>query len=285
MEVITIKIGFIGAGKVGFALGKYLSENNINLVGYYSKNINSAIEAAKFTNSKFFTSIKGIIKECDTIIITTPDSVIEEVWNSIKKLCINEKIICHCSGSLSSSIFSEIDNYSSYGYSIHPIFAFSDKYNSHKNLKSAFITIEGAEKYLNNIKELFSSLGNTVKVISKENKYKYHCASVMVSNHIIALINNSVSLLKECNFTDIEAIEALYPLIKNNIENVYTKGVKEALTGPIERGDVTTIKGHLDVLDGDVKAIYTLLSRSLLNIAKEKNAYRSYEKIELMIGE
>ena len=102
----------------------------------------------------------------------------------------------------------------------------------------------------------------------------------MVSNHIIALINNSVSLLKECNFTDIEAIEALYPLIKNNIENVYTKGVKEALTGPIERGDVTTIKGHLDVLDGDVKAIYTLLSRSLLNIAKEKNAYRSYEKIE-----
>ena len=50
MEVITIKIGFIGAGKVGFALGKYLSENNINLVGYYSKNINSAIEAAKFTN-------------------------------------------------------------------------------------------------------------------------------------------------------------------------------------------------------------------------------------------
>ena len=93
MEVITIKIGFIGAGKVGFALGKYLSENNINLVGYYSKNINSAIEAAKFTNSKYFTSIKDIIKECDTIIITTPDGVIEEVWNSIKKLYINEKII------------------------------------------------------------------------------------------------------------------------------------------------------------------------------------------------
>ena len=89
----------------------------------------------------------------DTIIITTPDGEIKNVWDSIKKLSITGKIICHCSGSLSSKVFSDIDNHKAYGYSIHPMFAISDKYNSYKNLNKAFITIEGSEKYLLNIKE------------------------------------------------------------------------------------------------------------------------------------
>ena len=38
----SAKFGFIGAGKVGFSLGKYFSNNNLNLSGYYSKNVDSA---------------------------------------------------------------------------------------------------------------------------------------------------------------------------------------------------------------------------------------------------
>ena len=101
-----MKIGFIGAGKLGFSLGKYLVENNINVSGYYSKNLGSSKDAAIFTNSKYYESLKSIIEDCDTIFITTQDGVISEIWNSISQLSINNKIICHCSGSLSSNIFS-----------------------------------------------------------------------------------------------------------------------------------------------------------------------------------
>ena len=182
MEVITINIqltdlqsqnnkfmrfGFIGAGKVGFSLGKYFSDNNLNLSGYYSKNINSAKEAAMFTNSNYYTKLDDIIKNSDVIFITTPDGIIKSVWDSINKELINNKIICHCSGSLSSEVFSNIENHNSYGYSIHPLFAFSDKYNSHKTLNKAFVTIEGSQEYINYFIDIFTSLGNKVKVISK----------------------------------------------------------------------------------------------------------------------
>ena len=53
-----MKIGFIGAGKVGFSLGKYFLEHEQNISGYYSKNINSAIEAAKFINVEAFNSLE-----------------------------------------------------------------------------------------------------------------------------------------------------------------------------------------------------------------------------------
>ena len=52
MEVISIKIGFIGAGKVGFSLGKYLKVNKITVTGYYSRNEDSSKESFNFYRYK-----------------------------------------------------------------------------------------------------------------------------------------------------------------------------------------------------------------------------------------
>lgn len=280
-----MKIGFIGAGKLGFSLGKYLVESNINVRGYYSKNLDSSKEAAIFTNSKYYVSLKDIIDDCDTIFITTPDGVIEEVWNSISKLSIENKIICHCSGSLSSDIFSNIEDHKAYGYSIHPMIAFSDKYNSHKHLKYATITIEGVKYHLDIFKDIFESLGNKVKVISKDNKAKYHAASVFVSNNVIALFNTGVELLNDCGFTEEEAKESLYPLIINNIKNIGDKGIVNSLTGPIERGDSGTVEKHLQALNNEERELYILLAKKLIKIAKIKNVDRDYSNLEKMIGD
>lgn len=280
-----MKIGFIGAGKLGFSLGKYLIENNIKVNGYFSFNINSAKEAAIFTNSKYYNSLKSIIDDCDTIFITTPDGVIKEIWNSINKLSIKNKIICHCSGSLSSNIFSNIECHGSYGYSIHPMLAFSDKYNSYKQLKGATITIEGSNDYLDTFKVMFESLGNNVKIISWENKAKYHAASVFVSNHAIALFNTAIELLNNCGFSDQEANEALYPLMINNVKNIGNKGVVDSLTGPIERADSETVERHLEALNKEDRELYILLSRKLIKIAKLKNNNKNYTQIEKMIGD
>lgn len=280
-----MKIGFIGAGKVGFSLGKYLSINNLEITGYYSKNINSAKEAAVFTNSNYFSNLEDIINQSNIIFITTQDSFIKDVWDNIKNFTLKDKIICHCSGSLSSNIFSNIAGHDAYGYSVHPMFAFSDKYNSYKNLNKAFISIEGSKENINLIKDIFETLGNRVKIISKDTKYAYHCASVFASNHVVALINIATALLKNCGFTENEAIEALYPLILNNIQNINEQGIVNSLTGPVERADINTVKGHISSLSGIDKDLYLLLSEKLIEIAKVKNTNIDYSNLEKMIGE
>ena len=72
-----------------------------------------------------------------------------------------------------TSINTPIRKYGAYGYSIHPMFAINDKYNSYKDLPNAFITIEGHKEYQEKLKQLFLSLGNKVQIISKENKSLY----------------------------------------------------------------------------------------------------------------
>lgn len=285
MEVINIKFGFIGAGKVGFSLGKYLKENNIDISGYYSKSQHSAREAAIFTKTKQYNNLENLIKDSDTIFITTPDSEISVIWSEIDKLSIKDKLICHCSGSISSEIFSNINNHGAYGYSIHPMFAISDKYNSYKNLSQAFITIEGHKKHIEFLKQLFSQLGNDVAIISKENKVLYHAASVTVSNLVLGLINNGINYLEECGFTHDMAIKALYPLIEFNLKNIREKGAINSLTGPVERGDLLTVINHLSVLKEEDKELYKLLSKNILKIAKIKNPDRDYKNLDEYLGE
>ncbi len=283
--MIVIKFGFIGAGKVGFSLGKYLNENGILLTGYYSRNHNSAKEAAEFTGTKSFLNLQQLVQESDIIFITTPDGEIQGVWNELKELSINNKLICHCSGLLSSEIFSDISKFGAYPYSIHPMFAISDKYNSYKNFRKAFITIEGHEKYINELAEIFKSLKNPVKIIDKENKSLYHLASVISSNLVLGLIDNGVNYLKHCGFSEELAIEALYPLISNNIENIKTLGTVKSLTGPLERGDLSTMKTHMSCLNYDDKILYRALNNNLLKVAKKKNQNRDYSEIKEFLGE
>ena len=153
-----MKFGFIGAGKVGFSLGKYFAERGLNLSGYFSEFEEDAIKAAEFTGSHSFHTMKSLVEDSDVLFLTVPDGQIENTWNQLKEIFRAEmsetsfkshfrnKIVCHCSGALSSEIFSEIATFGCYGYSIHPLFAVSDPYHSYKELSKSYFTIEGTSE-------------------------------------------------------------------------------------------------------------------------------------------
>lgn len=275
-----MKFGFIGAGKVGFSLGKYFAENGHEITGYFSEIYEDAVEAAEFTKSKSYDDMEQLAEDSEILFLTVPDGKIEDVWNKLKESHISNKIVCHASGALSSEVFSDITEYGSYGYSIHPLFAVSDKYNSYKELSNSYFTIEGPPEKSDEIKALFESLGNHVCMLSPENKVKYHGAAAIASNLVAGLISISEELLKECGFDDESTHKALTPIIRGNIEHIINDGTVNALTGPIERNDINTVKKHLLNLEGNNKEVYKAVSRQIVNIAKVKNADRDYSEME-----
>ena len=83
-----MKVGFIGAGKVGCSLGKLFAETQHNLTGFYSLTSSSAESAAEFTNSTYFQNLEDLIQDSDTVFITVPDDSIERVWEQpFRLLC------------------------------------------------------------------------------------------------------------------------------------------------------------------------------------------------------
>ena len=280
-----MRTGIIGAGKVGCSLGKYFRLNNLKVTGYYDVNENLAKEAATFTETTFIEDLETIVKISDTLFLTVPDDLITTVWNQMKDMSLEGKFICHCSGALSAGdAFPGIDKCGAFGYSVHPLFAVSDKYNSYKELSHAYFVIEGDEKHREEIAGIFNNLGNEVRYIAAKDKVKYHCAAAVCSNHVVALIQESLDLMQECGFDEESALKALAPIMLGNMQHIAEHGTVNSLTGPVERADVKTVEKHLNCLDEKQQMLYRLLSEVLISIEEKKNPGRDYGRLKHILG-
>ena len=252
-----MRIGIIGAGRVGVTMGKYLGDAGVEVTGFYSKTTQSAVQAAEFTGTTVYKSLQDIVEASDTLMITTPDGVISEVWDCIAGYELTGKILCHCSGSLSSNVFSGIEQTGAVGCSIHPMYAFSDRFTSYQNYEP--------------LAQMCRELGHTVLYLRAENKVKYHAAAAMVSNDMIALFQTVLDLLEQCGFAREDSVGLLRPLVMGNVSNMLDKGPVAALTGPVDRGDTETVHKHLDALaDSEAGEVYRVLGKVLVKIAEQK---------------
>ncbi|MBE5906805.1 MAG: DUF2520 domain-containing protein, partial [Lachnospiraceae bacterium] len=191
---MCMRFGFIGAGKVGVSLGKYLVNGGVQVVGYYSRTKASGKEAADFTATRHFFEMKDLITACDAVILTVPDKEIVPVYEEAKAFITKPTCFIHCSGLETSDVFYDRTKYKSYGYSIHPLLAIHSKYESYRELSKAVFTIEGDLEYREELRELFAGLGNPIIPIEKEQKAKYHAACVFGSNLMLGLLEQSFQL-------------------------------------------------------------------------------------------
>lgn len=281
-----MKIGIIGSGRVGFSMGKYLTDKKVEIVGYYDRHPERAAEAAHFTGTDSYPTMEALVEASDTLFLTTPDAEIAKAWDCIAKMSeksnLCNKIICHFSGSLSSVVFQGIEATGASCASIHPMLAFSDKYSSYQQLNHAFLTIEGMPMAVEKMCTLFTKLGNQVCEIDKSCKELYHCAASVLSNQVIAVLESGYEMLEQCGFSREAAMQATHGLVLGNVENVLAKGCQAALTGPIERGDALTVKKHLAALKEDEKnyEMYVNLGEKLVQIAEAKNPEKDYQEIK-----
>lgn len=276
-----MRVGFVGAGKVGFSLGRFFADKGIHVTGYFSRHIESAREAAAFTKAKAFMSLEDLVEASDAIFLTVPDGEICSTYMQIAAVGIHGKQICHCSGALCSmEAFPDIADSGAKGYSIHPLFPVSDKLTSFRKLQDAFFCIEGTDdEGVLRWKQLLENMGLAVRVIESESKVKYHAACVMASNLVCGLFDESIMLLSECGFDEKLAVSAISALAKTNLEAILSKGPVLALTGPVERNDAATVKKHIECLDEAQKEFYKASTRRLIETAKKKHPGRDYSEL------
>ncbi len=280
-----MKIGFIGAGKVGFSLGKFFAQGGVPVTGYYSRHRESAQEAALFTGTKEYGELHALVQDSDALFLTVPDGTISSVFETLKGFDLSGKQICHCSGALSAREgFPGIAETGAFGYSIHPLFPISSKRLSCRELPGAFFCLEGDGPHLPRWKALLESLGPSVQIISGANKVRYHAACAISSNLMCALVQESLDLLESCGFSRELGLKALSPLMRSNLEHIIETGPAEALTGPVERGDTATVAKHLDCFPSrEERDLYRVVSEKLVQVARARHPERDYEPMKHLL--
>lgn len=282
-----MKIGFIGAGKVGSTLGKFFSEGGVPVTGYYSRHRESAQAAAQFTDTEIFHSISSLVAQSDVIFVTVPDREITRVFQSIQTCDLAGKQICHCSGAMTGTeAFPGAEAAGAAAYSIHPLFPISSKTTAYRELEGVFFCLEGPEPGLSNWCDLLSKLGCRTFTIQSEDKVKYHTACSIASNLVCGLLQESLELMEQCGMDDTTALEALRPLILANVNHVLQEGPEQALTGPVERNDTKTVSRHLSAFSHpEDQQMYCAVSRKLVELAERKHPDEEYSMMKTILEE
>lgn len=271
-----LNIGFVGAGRAGTNLAKYFAESGLNISGFFIRK-NASLQEFPF---KLFTNLTLFIKECDVIFLTVQDDKIVSVVNQLSNL--NEdftgKAFAHTSGSNSVSQLNPLLEKGASIFTFHPLQSFSSMKSDTSMLKNMHIFVENGENP--SVEEILKTIGNPFHNISTEDKSKYHCAASIISNLSTGLIDFGFELMEDLGVSREESREAFRALIEGTNNNILRHGTKEALTGPISRGDFTTVQKHLDILDEEQSALYRLLAMRTLRLAEGKITPEQYKKIE-----
>ncbi len=284
-----MEIGFIGAGKVGTAMGIYLDSLGLSVSGYYSRSISSANKASLYINSNVYDDLRRLVVASDFLGITTTDDAITDVVHQLQQLSVNwkEKAFFHMSGVYSSKILEPLAKLGASVFSLHPMLSISDPPHSAVGLKDAFYTFEGTGNKRKEVLERISGWGKKVIEIAPKDKVMYHTAATVVSNYLVTVLDLGIQMLEKIGFSEDAAIEVIEPLVRKTLNNTIELGTVKALTGPISRGDIRTIHQHIENLNTTNNTwlgLYRVLGLQTVEIA-ERTGKLSQEIITQLKGE
>jgi predicted short-subunit dehydrogenase-like oxidoreductase (DUF2520 family) len=157
---------------------------------------------------------------------------------------------------------------------LHPLVSFADPRVAIEGLTQVAFGIEGDEPARAMAKRIVRALGARAVFLEAENLALYHAGAVIASNYVVAMADTAQTLLVKAGVPPDQALPVLIPLLTSVVQNLAQLGLPGALTGPVERGDVTSVERHLETLEArapELIALYRLVGRDVLRLAREKS--------------
>jgi len=251
------RIGFIGVGKVGTAFGVRLSEQGFPVVA--AMDIVPS-ESRRFADSvpgcRIYDSAQELADETDFVFITTPDDVISKVAAGVSWR--RGQSVVHCSGANSAAILEPARHVGAHVGCMHPCNTFASIAQSLQNLPGSTFTLEAEEPVLSDLKRFVESLNGRWMMLREEDKGLYHASICIACNYMYTLVNIATGMWKHFGISQPDALSACMPILKGTLNNLEHVGFPGCLTGPIARGDVSTIRTHIAALEKKEPAIVPL---------------------------
>jgi predicted short-subunit dehydrogenase-like oxidoreductase (DUF2520 family) len=289
----TPVVVIMGAGVVGTAIAARLVRAGVPVAGLHGRQAELS-DAASAISGVLSSSgdIPEILSQSDVVIISVRDERIREVVDRLvrEKRLNKNQVLLHTSGAnASGEILAGARAYVKALGTLHPLVSFADARLAVEGLRTVAFGIEGDPIARRIAEKLVSLLGAHSVVLDSRDLAVYHAGAVFVSNYVVALADIGRGLLIEAGVPADQALPTLIPLMTSVVQNLAQVGLPGALTGPVERGDVSSVERHLEALKRRAPQavdIYRIMGREVLRIARSKGPLDAdaLAKLETLFG-
>ena len=266
------RIGFVGAGTVGKSLAVALSRQGYPVVAAASRTISSARSLAELVPGCVAHPSAGeAAQESDIVFITSSDDAIGAVASSISWR--PGQGVVHCSGAASLDVLDPAQGRGAIAGAFHPLQAFSSVEDGVKSIPGTTFGIEGNAEIQSYLKDMALAIGGNPIFLRAEDKPLYHLSGVMLGGLLSTLVAVAAQLWEHFGIQRSEGLKALVPMMRQVSINMESLGIPGAVAGPYARGDLGTVRKHLEALQErapDVLPVYCELALVGLPFAVEK---------------
>lgn len=248
--MLQLSMGVIGAGRVGAVLASRFRTAGYPLVGVSGRSEASQLRISTLLPGVDVMTPIEVAAASDILILAVPDDSLIRVAEELAASGAVRpgQYVLHTSGRHGVDALASLTRLGARAIAFHPAMTFTGTPVDLDRTPVFGLTALPAEHAL--AEELVAALGGTAMWVAEADRALYHAALAHGANHLSTLVAQAMDLLRGVMEGGADAVDpaaVLRPLLGAALDNVLAYG-DAALTGPVVRGDVTTIRAHVDAL-------------------------------------
>ncbi len=262
-------IGIVGAGPVGTTLGTAFAAAGWPVAAVASRDPERrAAFRSRVPGARGFAEAAALLDEVELVFLCVPDDAIPRVAGGLR--LYSGQALVHTSGALGPEVLEAAMAAGTQAGTFHPLVAFADVDRALDALRGATVAIEGDDSLAGLLADLAEAIGAVPVRLAPGTKAAYHAAAVLAAGGFVALLDAIARLGASAGLDERTSLALYGRLSEQTLANARRLGVAAALTGPIARGDVGTVRLHvaaLEALAPDVLDLYRALAEREIAVA------------------
>lgn len=241
-------VGVVGAGRVGAVLGAALRDAGYPVVAVAGESDASRRRAGELLPGVPLAKPSVVSRSCDVLLLTVPDDMLGNVVTVLSNAGAIRpgQLVVHTSGRHGLRVLAAAAAVGARTVAMHPAMTFTGTAVDLPRLAGCVfgVTAEADEHEV--AERLVADLGGRPMWVPEDRRTLYHAALAHGANHLVTLVTQAVEMLAAAGADnpDLRPSDTLRPLLTAALDNALNQG-DSALTGPIVRGDVNTVRAHL----------------------------------------
>jgi predicted short-subunit dehydrogenase-like oxidoreductase (DUF2520 family) len=238
------RIGVVGAGRVGAVLAAALRDAGHEIVAAAGESAASRTRLETLLPGVPVLKPSAVARACDVLLLTVPDDMLANVVEMLSASgAIHEgQYVVHSSGRHGLAVLAPAVARGAHPVALHPAMTFTGTDVDLPRLAGCVFGVTAGDDERAFTEALVADLGGSPMWVPEDRRTLYHAGLAHGANHLVTLVSEAMGLLRAAGADD--PAGTLRPLLEAALENSLSYG-DAALTGPIVRGDVNTVRAHL----------------------------------------
>jgi predicted short-subunit dehydrogenase-like oxidoreductase (DUF2520 family) len=238
------RVGVVGAGRVGAVLAAALAAAGHEVVAAAGESDASHRRIAELLPVTANEKPSAVARSCDLLLLTVPDDMLPNVVAvlSASGAIHAGQYVVHTSGRHGLAVLDDVRAVGAHPVAMHPAMTFTGTAVDLGRLSGCVFGLTAGPDERAFAEGLVADLGGRAMWVPEEMRTLYHAGLAHGANHLVTLVTQAMEVLAAAGADD--PAGTLRPLLTAALDNALDQG-DSALTGPIVRGDVNTVRAHL----------------------------------------